>query len=237
METTTFTGELVGTFMLILLGCGVNANTSLSKTYGNNSGWIVTATGWAFAVTMGVFVAQKFGSEAAHINPAVTIGLAVQSGNFTNAGSFILAQMIGAILGATGVWLMYLPHWEATKDQGNKLGVFSTGPAIKNTPANFISEFIGTFTLIVGVISIYGEASSGLKPFLVGVLVWGIGLSLGGTTGYAINPARDLGPRIAHQILPIAGKGSGNWSYAWLPVVAPLAGAAVAGVFLHFFGL
>ena len=237
METTNFTGELVGTFMLILLGCGVNANTSLTKTYGNSSGWIVTATGWAFAVTMGVFVAQKFGSEAAHINPAVTVALAVQSGDYSQVPAFILAQMIGAILGAPAVWFMYFPHWASTADTSTKLGVFSTGPAIKHTPANFVSEFIGTFALIVGVISIYGQADSGLKPYLVGVLVWGIGLSLGGATGYAINPARDLGPRIAHQILPIEGKGDSNWGYAWLPVVAPVCGAIVAAVFLRLFGL
>ncbi|KPM48228.1 MIP/aquaporin family protein [Jiulongibacter sediminis] len=237
METTNFIGELVGTFMLILLGGGVNANTSLSKTYGNSSGWIVTATGWGFAVAMAVFVAQKFGSDGAHLNPAVTIGLAVHAGDFTNAGSFILAQFIGAFLGATTVWLMYFPHWAATEDQGTKLGVFCTGPAIKNTPANIVSEVIGTFALIVGVMAIYAEASSGLKPFLVGVLVWSIGLSLGGTTGYAINPARDLGPRIAHAVWPIAGKGGNNWGYAWIPVVGPILGSIIAGFFMLAFGL
>ncbi|MGR3811521.1 MIP/aquaporin family protein [Jiulongibacter sp. NS-SX5] len=237
METTNFIGELIGTFMLILLGAGVNANTTLNKTYGQNSGWIVTATGWGFAVAMAVFVAQKFGSEGAHLNPAVTVALAVHSGDFTNAGSFILAQFIGAFLGATTVWLMYLPHWAATEDQGAKLGIFCTGPAIKHTLGNMLSEIIGTFALIVGVMAIYAEATSGLKPFLVGVLVWSIGLSLGGTTGYAINPARDLGPRLAHAILPIAGKGGNNWSYAWLPVVAPLIGAVLGGLFMLLFGL
>ncbi len=237
METTTFIGELVGTFMLILLGEGVNANTSLTKTYGNSSGWIVTATGWGFAVAMGVFVAQKFGSDAAHLNPAVTIALAVHSGDFQNVLSFISAQFIGAFLGATAVWLMYLPHWAATEDQGTKLGVFCTSPAIKNTTGNIISEIIGTFALIVGVVAIYAEASSGLKPFLVGVLVWSIGLSLGGTTGYAINPARDLAPRIAHAVLPIAGKGGNNWSYAWVPVVAPIIGCVIAAYFLLAFGI
>ncbi len=237
METTTFIGELVGTFMLILFGLGVNANTSLTKTYGNNSGWIVTSTGWGFAVALGVFVAQKFGSDGAHLNPAVTVGLAVHDGEYANVASFILAQFIGAFLGASTVWLMYLPHWKETADQGTKLGVFSTSPAIPHTLGNMLSEIIGTFALIVGVVSIYADASSGLKPLLVGVLVWGIGLSLGGTTGYAINPARDLGPRIAHAVLPIAGKGGNNWSYAWIPVVGPIMGSIVAAYFLCIFGL
>jgi glycerol uptake facilitator protein len=237
METTTFIGELVGTFMLILFGVGVNANTSLTKTYGNNSGWLVTSTGWGFAVALGVFVAQKFGSDGAHLNPAVTIGLAVHDGEYSNVASFILAQFIGAFLGATTVWLMYLPHWKETADQGTKLGVFSTSPAVPHTLGNMLSEIIGTFALIVGVVSIYADASSGLKPLLVGVLVWGIGLSLGGTTGYAINPARDLGPRIAHAVLPIAGKGGNNWSYAWIPVAGPIIGSIVAAYFLCIFGV
>ncbi|UBM57720.1 aquaporin family protein [Marinilongibacter aquaticus] len=235
MDTTNFAGELVGTFILILLGGGVNANTSLTKTYGNNSGWIVTTTGWGFAVAMAIFVAQKFGSEGAHLNPAVTLALAVHSGQYTDLLPFISAQFIGAILGATAVWLMYLPHWKATTDQGTKLGVFSTGPAIPSTLANVVSEIIGTFVLIIGVMAIYAEASSGLKPFFVGILVWSIGLSLGGTTGYAINPARDLGPRIAHAILPIAGKGGNNWPYAWIPVVGPCIGAVLAAFTLLLF--
>lgn len=237
METTNFIGELVGTFMLILFGGGVNANTSLNKTYGNNSGWIVTATGWGFAVALGVFVAQKFGSQGAHLNPAVTIGLAVHAGEYANVASFIVAQFIGAFLGACMVWLMYLPHWKETEDQGAKLGIFCTGPAVPHTLGNVLSEVIGTFVLIIGVMSIYADADSGLKPFLVGVLVWGIGLSLGGTTGYAINPARDLGPRIAHAILPIAGKGGNNWSYAWIPVVGPIIGCVIAAYFLCAFGI
>jgi glycerol uptake facilitator protein len=237
METTNFIGELIGTFMLILFGAGVNANTSLSKTYGNNSGWIVTATGWGFAVALGVFVAQKFGSDGAHLNPAVTIAVAVYDGEFSNVLPFIVAQFIGAFLGAAMVWLMYLPHWKETVNPGTKLGVFSTSPAVPNTLGNMLSEIIGTFALIVGVMSIYADASSGLKPLLVGVLVWGIGLSLGGTTGYAINPARDLGPRIAHAVLPIAGKGGNNWSYAWIPVLGPIVGAVVAAYFLLAFGV
>ncbi len=237
MESTTFWGEFIGTMILILFGGGVNANTSLKQTYGNNSGWIVTATGWAFAVMIGIFVSQKFGSEAAHLNPAVTIGLATYSGDFSNVFTYIAAQMGGAIVGATLVWLMYLPHWAATEDEGTKLGVFSTGPAITNTPANLISEIIGTFALIVGVMAIYGDADSGLKPFLVGALVWGIGLSLGGTTGYAINPARDLGPRIAHQLLPIAGKGGSNWAYAWIPIAGPIVGCVLAAWLYQLFGV
>jgi glycerol uptake facilitator protein len=237
METTNFIGELIGTFMLILFGGGVNANTSLTKTYGNNSGWIVTATGWGFGVALAVFVAQKFGSSGAHLNPAVTIGLAVHDGEFANVGSFILAQFIGAFLGAVMVWLMYLPHWKETEDKGTKLGIFCTSPAVPHTFGNILSEVIGTFVLIIGVMSIYGDADSGLKPVLVGILVWGIGLSLGGTTGYAINPARDLGPRIAHAVLPIAGKGGNNWSYAWIPVVGPIIGCIIAALFLRSFGI
>lgn len=227
-----FLGELLGTMVLIILGDGVVANVLLNKSKGQNSGWIVITAGWAFAVMAGVFTAQAFGSSAAHINPAVTVGFAIRDGDFSNL-SWILAQIIGAFIGAVIVWLVYLPHWAETKDQGAKLGIFSTGPAIRNTTANVIAEVIGTFVLLLGVHAIFaGTITDGLGPFLVGALVWGIGLSLGGPTGYAINPARDLGPRLAHQLLPIAGKGDSDWGYGWIPVVAPIIGGALAGLFL-----
>lgn len=227
-----FFGELMGTMVLILLGNGVVANVSLKNTYGNGGGLIAITTGWAFAVTIGIFVSTFFGSADAHLNPAVTVGFAVSTGDFSKLSTYIPAQLIGAFLGATLVWLQYLPHWGATTDQGTKLGSFSTSPAMPSTLANVISEVIGTMVLIVGVnaFSSVGQIATGFGPYLVGVLVWAIGLSLGGSTGYAINPARDLAPRLAHAILPIAGKGSSNWGYAWVPVVAPIIGAILAGL-------
>lgn len=240
-----FIGEMLGTMMLILLGDGVVANVLLNKSKGQNSGWIVITTGWAFAVMVGVFVAQAFGSGGAHLNPAVTIGFiaAGVDGVLPNIHWYILGQFIGAFLGAVLVWLMYLPHWAETNDKGLKLAVFSTGPAIRNTAANLISEAIGTFALVLGVAAIFQvmtpttgiSVAGGVGPFLVAALVWGIGLSLGGPTGYAINPARDLGPRIAHAALPIAGKGDSDWEYAWIPVVGPIIGAVVAAVVLLIF--
>lgn len=231
MQTSTFMGELMGTLVLILLGDGVVANVLLKGTKGHNGGLIAITTAWAFAVMMGVFVAQKFGSEAAHLNPALTIAFAFQSGDWSNVLPFISAQMIGAFLGATIVWLFYFPHWQVTEDKGLKLGVFCTAPAIRHIPSNLFAEIIGTIVLFLGVSSIYGEAGSGLGPYLVGILVWVIGLSLGGTTGYAINPARDLGPRLAHAVLPIAGKGGSDWAYAWIPVAGPVIGGVVGTLF------
>ncbi len=236
MTTSPFLGELIGTAVLILLGNGVVANVLLNKTKGNNGGLIAITTGWAFAVTIGIFVAQKFGSADAHLNPAVTVAMAIKNNDYSNVLPFIAAQMIGAILGATLVWLHYLSHWGATNDQGLKLAAFSTSPAIANAPANLISEIIGTLVLLIGVIALYSTEGSGMSPYLVGVLVWAIGLSLGGTTGYAINPARDLGPRIAHAILPIAGKGGSDWAYAWVPVVGPIVAAVIAGAIMSGFG-
>jgi glycerol uptake facilitator protein len=235
-----FLGELFGTMFLIILGDGVVANVLLNKSKGQNSGWIVITTGWGLAVMVGVFVAGAFGSNAAHINPAVTLGFAV-AGRFAwgDVPGFIIAQMIGAFLGGVIVWLVYLPHWAETSDQGAKLGIFSTGPAIRNTLANNVTEIIGTIVLVLGVAAIFSDApsamgipTSGLGPFIVGALVWGIGLSLGGPTGYAINPARDLGPRIAHFILPIAGKGDSDWGYSWIPVVGPVIGGVIAGLII-----
>ena len=233
-----FLAELVGTALLITLGDGVVANVVLQKTKGNNSGWIVITTGWALAVTVAVYAVNSF--SGAHLNPAVTIGLAT-IGKFSWAlvPSYLAAQMIGAFLGAVVVWLAYLPHWSATPDQGGKLAVFCTGPAIRSPLANLITEIIGTAVLVLGVLAILRPENlvpnsgfeKGFAPALVGVIVWSIGLSLGGPTGYAINPARDLGPRLAHALLPIAGKGGSDWGYAWIPVLGPIIGGVI-GAFM-----
>ena len=229
-------GEFFGTMILILLGDGVVAGVVLEKTKSQGSGWIVITTGWAIAVMMGVFVASSLGAPG-ELNPAVTIANVVR-GSRTGGDAMwhVLAQMLGAIAGATLVWLHYLPHWKATSDQAGKLAVFCNAPAIRATVPNLVSEIIGTFALVFVVSAIFttgGQgtaAASNLGPALVGALVWGIGLSLGGTTGYAINPARDLGPRIAHALLPIAGKGGSDWGYSWIPVVGPLVGGVVAAL-------
>jgi len=230
---SAFMGELIGTMILIILGDGVVANVLLKKSKGQDSGWIVITTGWAFAVAVAVYAVGWV--SGAHINPAVTIGLAA-IGKFpwSQVPGYILAQMIGAFLGAVIVFLAYLLHWAETDDQGAKLAVFSTGPAIRNYPLNLLTEIIGTFVLVLGVLAItdsHNALSSGLAPLLVGILVWGIGLSLGGPTGYAINPARDLGPRIAHALLPIPGKGGSDWAYAWVPVVGPVVGGILGALF------
>lgn len=231
-----YIGELIGTMILIILGDGVVANVVLGKTKGNSAGWIVITTGWAMAVYVAVFIVGSI--SGAHINPAVTIGLAV-AGNFSWAlvPGYIVAQMIGAFLGAIVVWLAYYQHWAATPDPGSKLAVFSTGPAIRNTVWNLITEIIGTFLLMFGVLNIRGAVMGtdaislgALGAIPVAFLVWAIGLSLGGPTGYAINPARDLGPRIAHAILPIPGKGSSDWGYSWIPVIGPIIGAVIAAL-------
>jgi glycerol uptake facilitator protein len=228
----------MGTMVLVLLGDGVVAGVLLRKSKAENSGWIVITAGWAFAVMCGVFTAIACGSPEAHLNPAVTLGLAVKTSNYSHFFPFFAAQVLGAIVGAVLVWTHYLPHWRETPEAGAKLAVFCTAPAIRQTAANFVSEVIGTFVLVfvVGAIFSKGVAATGpaagLGPFLVASLVWGIGLSLGGTTGYAINPARDLGPRIAHAILPIAGKGGSDWSYGYIPVFGPLLGGALAGLLI-----
>lgn len=232
-----FLGELLGTMVLVLLGDGVVANVLLQKSKAQNSGWMVITTGWAFAVLVGVFVALAVGSPA-HINPAVTIGFAIASGDWSNVPSFLLAQFIGAFLGGVLLWIHFLPHWRETEDPGLKLACFSTGPAIRNVLTNNISEIVGTFVLVFGVAAIFhGEVAPSLGPLLVAGLVWGIGLCLGGTTGYAINPARDLSPRIAHALLPIAGKGQSDWGYSWIPVVGPFVGGAIAGILVAVLGL
>ena len=241
MHTSPFLGELIGTMVLLLLGDGVVANVVLRQTKGESSGWIVITTGWAFAVAMGVFVAKAFGSVDAHLNPAVTVAFAVATNNYSHLVPYITAQLIGAFAGATLVWLHYLPHWAATPDPAAKLACFATGPAIRNTGANFLSEALATLVLILGLAGIssknLGELAIGVGPYLVGVLVWSIGLSLGGTTGYAMSPARDFSPRLAHALLPISGKGSSDWGYAWIPVVGPLVGAVIGGVLIRWFAL
>ncbi|GAP64663.1 MAG: aquaporin family protein [Ardenticatenia bacterium] len=232
-----YLAELIGTMILIILGDGVVANVVLNKSKGQNSGWIVITTGWGLAVAVAVYAVGWI--SGAHINPAVTVGLAaIGQFDWGMVPGYIIAQIVGAFLGAVIVWLAYLPHWEATEDPGAKLAVFSTGPAIRNTAANFITEVIGTAVLVGGVLWI-GNANNGigngLGPLLVGFLVWSIGLSLGGPTGYAINPARDLGPRIAHQLLPIPGKGDSDWAYGWIPVVAPIVGGVIGALFYNIF--
>lgn len=233
-----FLGEFMGTMMLILLGDGVVANVLLKGSKGENSGWIVITAGWAFAVMAGVYTCIAFGGPDGHLNPAVTLGFAALSGDWSKVSTYIPAQFLGAFVGGILVWLHYLPHWKATENPGLKLAVFSTGPAIRSAGANFISEFIGTAVLIIGVAAIFSKSVSvggpapAMGPYIVGCLIWAIGLSLGGPTGYAINPARDLGPRIAHAVLPIAGKGGSDWGYSWIPVVAPIAGAIAAALLL-----
>jgi glycerol uptake facilitator protein len=235
-----YIGEFIGTMILIILGDGVVAGVLLRNSKAENSGWIVITFGWAMAVAVAVYCVGQF--SGAHINPAVTIAFAA-TGQFEWAlvPGYIIAQFLGAFVGGVIVWLAYLAHWPETDDAGLKLGVFCTAPAIYNTPANVITEIIGTFVLVFGVSgfisnagAVPGEAAavigSGINPLLVGLLVLGIGLSLGGPTGYAINPARDLGPRIAHAVLPIAGKGGNDWGYAWIPVVAPIIGGILGAV-------
>jgi len=236
-------GEFMGTLILILLGDGVVAGVLLKRSKAEGAGWMVITSGWAFAVMAGVFVAIACGSSDAHLNPAVTLGFAVSSGQFAKLAPFIAAQMAGAFVGASLVWLQYLPHWKETPDQGLKLAVFCTAPAIRRFGANLVSEIIGTFVLVFVVGAIFSKAvaaggpAAGLGPYLVGALVWGIGLSLGGTTGYAINPARDLGPRLAHAALPIDGKGGSDWGYAIVPVIGPLIGGGLAGMVLRVIGI
>jgi len=221
---TAYIGEFLGTMLLIILGCGVNAGVLLKHSKSENAGWLVINIGWGLAVAMAVYAAGKM--SGAHLNPAVTLGLA-SIGEFPcdKVAGYLLAQLSGAFAGAVVVWFHYLPHWRATTEAGLKLAVFSTGPAIRRTWANLLSEISGTTILLVGLLAIgSNHLAEGLNPLVVGLLIIGIGASMGGSTGYAINPARDLGPRIAHFFLPIHGKGSSEWGYAWVPVVGPLLG-------------
>jgi glycerol uptake facilitator protein len=224
-----FTGEIIGTFLLILLGNGVVANVILNKTKGHGSGWIVITFGWAMAVFVGVFVASK--PSGAHLNPAVTLALAVlEKISWNDVPQYIAGQMLGAMLGSIGVWAAYRQHFTETENVDIKQAVFCTAPAIRNTFHNLVTEIIGTFVLIFAVLFIIAPSNSlgALDALPVALLVLGIGLSIGGPTGYAINPARDLGPRIMHAILPIGTKGGSNWGYAWIPVVGPLIGSLLA---------
>lgn len=235
---SAFAAELIGTMFLILLGNGVVANVVLKNTKGNGSGWMVISTGWALSVFTGVVIAAPY--SGAHLNPAVTLGLALV-GKFAwnQVGWYILAQLVGAMIGALAVWLVYKPHFEATEDPQLQLAVFSTGPAIRHSVSNLFSEAVGTFVLIFVVFYFtnpelgdektpIGMGALGAIP--VSFLVWGIGLSLGGTTGYAINPARDLGPRIIHTLLPLKNKCPSDWAYAWIPILGPILGAAAAAL-------
>jgi glycerol uptake facilitator protein len=233
-------GEFLGTLMLVLLGNGVCAGVTLRKSYAADSGWMVITTGWALGVLCGVLVAQAFGSPGANLNPAITLAGAVISGNYSQVFVLWSAQLLGAMGGAALVALHYGPHWKLTPDPAAKLGIFCTNAAVRSPLFNIFSETLGTAVLVVvaGAIFSRGVSASGpaagLGPWLVASLVWGIGLSLGGTTGYAINPARDLGPRLIHALLPIPGKGGSNWSYAPIPIVGGLAGGALAGLLLRF---
>ena len=242
----TLLAEGIGTLILVLLGDGVVANVLLARSKGQNAGWLVIATGWGVAVAVAVYAVGRI--SGAHLNPAVTVGLAsIGSFPWGEVPGYVAAQMVGAFVGAALVWLAYLPHWGVTADGNVKLAVFATGPAIRHPLANVVTEVIGTAVLVFGILAIAANAqtltrpgdidlsvvfSRGLQPLLVGILVLGIGLSLGGPTGYAINPARDLGPRLAHAVLPIPGKRDSDWSYAWIPVVGPLVGG-VLGAVLH----
>jgi len=234
-------GEFMGTLVLVLLGNGVVANVLLHKSKAEGSGWLVITTGFAFAVMAGVFTAIACGSSDAHINPAVTLGFAVVSGDFSKLLSYSLAQLLGAMVGAVLVWIHFLPHWAVTPEEGLKLACFSTGPAIRNTFANIVAETIGTIVLVFTIAAIFSKQvsatgpASGLGPYLVGGVVWSIGLSLGGPTGFAVNPARDLGPRIVHAILPLSNKGGSDWGYAMVPVIGGLAGGAIAGILIKMF--
>ncbi|HEY5690319.1 MAG TPA: MIP/aquaporin family protein [Cyclobacteriaceae bacterium] len=227
-----YVAEFIGTMLLIILGDGVVASTLLKQSKGENAGWIVIVLTWGMAVALAIYAVGAY--SGAHINPAVTIALAV-NGSFPwqDVPGYCLAQLLGAFVGAVVVWIHYLPHWKQTEDKGLKLAVFCTAPAIKSTTSNFISEFIGTLILIFGLLFIgANQFADGLNPLIVGALISTIGFSLGGPTGFAINPARDLGPRLAHFILPIAGKGHSDWSYSWIPVLGPISGG-IAGALLY----
>jgi len=233
-----FFGEFMGTLVLILLGNGVVANVSLRHSKAEGAGWTAIAAGWAFAVMAGSFTATACGSPDSHLNPAMTLGMAIVSGDFSKVLPFLAAQLLGAVAGAIAVWLHFLPHWKVTDDANLKLACFSTSPAIPNFGANLLSEIIGTFVLVTVVGAIFsGKVGAGpvagLGTVLSAAVIWAIGLSLGGTTGYAINPARDLGPRIAHAMLPLGKKAGSNWGYAAIPVVGPLLGAMLAGIFVR----
>jgi glycerol uptake facilitator len=234
VDVSPVVGEFVGTFVLIVLGNGVVAGALLNRSKAQNAGWISITAGWAVAVFAGVAVSAALGDTDGHLNPAFTLASVLMTGNSWRLATYIPAQILGALCGATAVWLHYKPHWELTEDADSKFACFATAPAVYRPFWNFFSEVLATYILVLVAIALFSKrvapagVVAGLGPILIGALVWGIGLSLGGTTGYAVNPARDLGPRIAHALLPIAGKGASGWRYAWVPIVGPLVGAALA---------
>jgi glycerol uptake facilitator protein len=242
MMRGSLVGEFCGTFMMMLLGNGVVAACLLKGTKAEGSGWMVITTAWALAVLCGIFTANLFGSADAHLNPAITMAFAVKTGDYSRVVPYLLAQVGGSFTAAAAVWLFYYPHWKATENPAAKLAVFCTAPAIRSFGFNLFSEIAATFVLVILVGSVTSKlvlttgAVAGLTPFLVGCLVWAIGLSLGATTGYAINPARDFGPRLAHALLPIAGKGGSDWAYSWVPILGPVIGASLAGGVLRTIG-
>ena len=235
-------GEFMGTLVLIVFGCGVNANMALKKTCGNGGGWICTTTGWAFAVLLGVYTSVALGAPQGDLNPSVTLAKTL-AGIYTlqQCVATSLVQIAGGVAGGIIVWLAYLPHWAETEDGPTKRGVFCTAPAVRNIPANFIAETIATFFLMFVIWMIFakpnGPLPAGFGPYLVAMLIWALGLSLGGPTGYAMNAARDLGPRIAHLLVPIPNKADSDWGYAWVPIVAPLCGGMLAYFVAHIFGI
>jgi glycerol uptake facilitator protein len=237
-----FVGEFMGTLVMILLGNGVVAGVLLKRSKAEGAGWLTITAAWGVAVFAGVVTATAWGSADAHLNPAITVASAILSGDGHKLLVYIPAQLLGAMVGAALVWVLYLPHWSVTPDADAKLGCFCTGPAIRKPASNVVAEIIGAFVLFLVISAILSKALAptglalGLAPFLVGFLVWGIGMSLGGVTGYAINPARDFGPRLVHALLPIAGKRDSDWGYAWVPIVGPIVGAALAATAIRFFG-
>lgn len=236
-----FWGEFIGTMILIFLGNGVVAGALLAKSKAANAGWMAITVGWGLAVFCGIAVAGALGDSDGHLNPAVTVASVLMTGHAWRLWVYLPAQLLGAFMGQVMVWILYKPHWRATVDTDAKLGCFCTSPAISAPVWNFLSEVLATFVLVLVSTALVSRRiapaglAPGLGPMLVGALVWGIGLSLGGTTGYAINPARDLSPRLAHGLLPLGSKGSSQWSYAWVPVLGPIAGAAVAAGFVRMF--
>jgi len=236
-------GEFVGTMVLILLGNGVVGGVLLPKSKAFGAGWLTITVGWGLAVFSGVAVSIAMGDPDAHLNPAFTVASVIMTGHAERLFTYIPAQILGGLAGAVLVWLFYLPHWKVSDDPGAKLACFSTGPAIRSYPSNFLCEVIGTFVLVLVAAALVsrrlapGGVAPGLGPLLVGALVWSIGVSLGATTGYAINPARDLGPRLAHSFLPIAGKGTSDWAYSWVPILGPVCGASVAALFIRCTGI
>jgi glycerol uptake facilitator protein len=241
--STAIVGEFVGTMVLILLGNGVVGAVLLARSKAEGAGWLSITAGWGLGVFSAVAVSISIGDTDAHINPAFTVASVLMTGHSWRLFTYIPAQILGAFVGGVLVWLFYLPHWKLTESSEKKLACFSTIPAVRHLPSNFLSEVIATFVLVLVASSLVsrrlapGGVAPGLGPVLVGALVWSIGLSLGATTGYAINPARDLGPRLAHTFLPIAGKGVSDWGYAWVPILGPICGAILAALFIRWTGI